>query len=69
MTKKMMKIFLLVLAFAMIVFISAAAYAEEAAPVINEEDLVDLKRAANASLKPITEGLSLYHKYYRSLWW
>ncbi len=32
----------------------------------NEEDLVDLKRAAKASLKPITEGLSLYHKYYRS---
>ena len=42
MTKKMMKIFLLVLAFAMIVFISAAAYAEEAAPVINEEDLVEI---------------------------
>ena len=33
----------------------------------NEEDLVDLKRAAKASLKPISEGLSLYHKYYRSL--
>ena len=35
----------------------------------NEEDLADLKRAAKASLKPISEGLSLYHKYYRSLWW
>ncbi len=35
----------------------------------NEEDLVDLKRAAKASLKPISEGLSLYHKYYRNLWW
>ena len=35
----------------------------------NEEDLADLKRAAKASLKPIAEGLSLYHKYYRSLWW
>ena len=35
----------------------------------NEEDLADLKREAKASLKPISEGLSLYHKYYRSLWW
>lgn len=35
----------------------------------NEMDLVDLKRAAKASLKPIAEGLSLYHKYFRSLWW
>ena len=35
----------------------------------NEEDLADLKRAAKASLKPISDGLSLYHKYYRSLWW
>ena len=35
----------------------------------NEEDLGDLKRAAKSSLKPISEGLSLYHKYYRSLWW
>ena len=35
----------------------------------NEEDLADLKRAAKASLKPISEGLSLYHKYYRNLWW
>ena len=35
----------------------------------NEEDLVDLKRAAKASLKPIAEGLSLYHKYFRNLWW
>ena len=35
----------------------------------NEEDLADLKRAAKASLKPISEGLSLYHKYFRSLWW
>lgn len=35
----------------------------------NEMDLVDLKRAAKASLKPIADGLSLYHKYYRSLWW
>ena len=35
----------------------------------NEEDLADLKRSAKASLKPISEGLSLYHKYYRSLWW
>lgn len=35
----------------------------------NEEDLSDLKRAAKDSLKPISEGLSLYHKYYRSLWW
>lgn len=35
----------------------------------NEEDLTDLKRAAKASLKPISEGLSLYHKYYRNLWW
>ncbi len=35
----------------------------------NEEDLADLKRDAKASLKPISEGLSLYHKYYRSLWW
>ena len=35
----------------------------------NEEDLADLKRNAKASLKPISEGLSLYHKYYRSLWW
>ena len=35
----------------------------------NEEDLADLKRAAKASLKPIAEGLSLFHKYYRSLWW
>jgi len=35
----------------------------------NEEDLVDLKHAAKASLKPITEGLSLFHKYYRNLWW
>jgi len=35
----------------------------------NEMDLVDLKRAAKASLKPISEGLSLYHKYYRCLWW
>ena len=35
----------------------------------NEEDLADLKRAAKASLKPIAEGLSLFHKYYRNLWW
>jgi len=35
----------------------------------NEEDLADLKHAAKASLKPISEGLSLYHKYYRNLWW
>ena len=35
----------------------------------NEQDLADLKRDAKASLKPISEGLSLYHKYYRSLWW
>jgi hypothetical protein len=35
----------------------------------NEEDLADLKRAAKASLKPIADGLSLYHKYFRSLWW
>jgi hypothetical protein len=35
----------------------------------NEEDLVDLKRNAKASLKPISEGLSLFHKYYRNLWW
>ncbi len=35
----------------------------------NEEDLADLKRDAKASLKPISEGLSLFHKYYRSLWW
>lgn len=35
----------------------------------NEEDLADLKREAKASLKPISEGLSLFHKYYRSLWW
>ena len=35
----------------------------------NEMDLADLKRAAKASLKPIAEGLSLYHKYYRNLWW
>ena len=35
----------------------------------NEQDLADLKREAKASLKPISEGLSLYHKYYRSLWW
>ena len=35
----------------------------------NEEDLADLKRNAKASLKPISEGLSLYHKYYRNLWW
>ena len=35
----------------------------------NEEDLADLKRAAKASLKPISEGLSRYHKYFRSLWW
>lgn len=35
----------------------------------NEMDLVDLKRAAKASLKPIADGLSLYHKYYRCLWW
>ena len=35
----------------------------------NEMDLVDLKRAAKASLTPIAEGLSLYHKYFRSLWW
>ncbi len=35
----------------------------------NEMDLVDLKRAAKSSLKPITEGLSLFHKYYRNLWW
>jgi hypothetical protein len=32
-------------------------------------DLADLKRSAKASLKPISEGLSLFHKYYRSLWW
>ncbi|MBQ9576925.1 MAG: hypothetical protein IJV11_08615 [Muribaculaceae bacterium] len=35
----------------------------------NEEDLAHLKHDAKASLKPISEGLSLYHKYYRSLWW
>ena len=35
----------------------------------NEMDLADLKRSAKASLKPISEGLSLYHKYYRNLWW
>jgi len=35
----------------------------------NEEDLAHLKHDAKASLKPITEGLSLYHKYYRNLWW
>jgi hypothetical protein len=35
----------------------------------NEMDLVDLKRAAKASLKPIADGLSLFNKYYRSLWW
>lgn len=35
----------------------------------NEMDLTDLKRAAKDSLKPISEGLSLYHKYYRNLWW
>lgn len=35
----------------------------------NEMDLADLKRSAKASLKPISEGLSLFHKYYRSLWW
>ena len=35
----------------------------------NEQDLEDLKRAAKASLKPISQGLSLYHKYFRSLWW
>ena len=34
----------------------------------NEEDLADLKRAAKDSLKPISEGLSLFHKYYRSLY-
>ncbi len=35
----------------------------------NEQDLYDLKRAAKSSLKPINQGLSLYHKYFRSLWW
>jgi hypothetical protein len=35
----------------------------------NEEDLAHLKQEAKASLKPISEGLSLYHKYYRNLWW
>lgn len=35
----------------------------------NEEDLADLKRQAMNSLKPVNEGLELFHKYYRSLWW
>ncbi len=35
----------------------------------NEEDLEQLKRDAEASLRPVTEGLDLFHKYYRSLWW
>jgi len=35
----------------------------------NEEDLTQLKRDARASLKPIADGLALFHKYFRSLWW
>jgi len=35
----------------------------------NEEDLEQLKRDAKESLKPIAEGLQMFHKYYRSLWW
>jgi len=35
----------------------------------NEEDLSHLKLAAKASLEPIQEGLRLFYKYYRSLWW
>lgn len=35
----------------------------------NEEDLVQLKHDAQASLKPIAEGMDLFHRYFRSLWW
>ena len=47
----------------------ARRYGDQSSKPGDDLDLADLKRAAKSSLKPISEGLSLYHKYYRSLWW
>lgn len=35
----------------------------------NEKDLADAQRRAHDSLRPVMEGLDLFHKYYRNLWW
>lgn len=35
----------------------------------NEQDIVYELERAHESLRPIQEGLDLFHKYYRNLWW
>ena len=35
----------------------------------NEQDIAYEMQQAHNSVRPIQEGLDLFHKYYRNLWW